>query len=89
MPPAAAATDENDIGRVVARAVNDPRTANKKLVIEANTFTQNELIATWERLSGIIITKQPVSAEELDAQIKGVYPIPCSFPKLAVSHPTV
>ena len=76
MPPAAAATDEDDIGRVVARAVNDPRTANKKLVIKANQFTQNELIATWERLSGKTITKQPVSAEDLDAQIKGMHPIP-------------
>jgi hypothetical protein len=66
-----AATDEEDVGKVVALAVADPRTANKKLLIKVNVITQNDLIATWERLSGKTVTKKNVSAEDLDMQIQG------------------
>ena len=49
---AGAATDEADIGKVVARAVNDPSTLNKKVIIKPNIFTQNELVELYEKLAG-------------------------------------
>ena len=67
---AAATTLEDDIGKVVAKAVNDPRAANKKLVIKVNTLTQNEIIETWERVSGKKVARTTVSAEELDEQLQ-------------------
>ena len=68
---AGGATAEEDIGKVVARAVNDPRTANKRLVIKGSDFTQNQIIAAWETVSGKTVARQDVSAEDLIQIING------------------
>ena len=47
-----ATTAEEDIGAVVSRVLDDPRAVDKVVVIKVNTLTQNEIIDTWERLSG-------------------------------------
>ena len=64
-------TAEEDIGKVVARAVNDPRTANKRLVVKGSDFTQNQVIAAWEKVSGKMVARQAVSAEDLNQIING------------------
>ena len=64
-------TAEEDIGKVVARAVNDPRTENKRLVIKGSDFTQNQIIAAWEKVSGKTVARQAVSVEELTQKING------------------
>ena len=68
---AGALTAEEDIGKVVARAVNDPRTANKKLVIKVNTLTQSEIIATWERVHGKTAKRVTVSSQQIDEKLQG------------------
>ena len=70
---AGALTAEADIGRVVARAVEDPRTADKTLVIRVNTLTQNQIIAAYESVTGKKVGRRHVSAEELEQQIQGVH----------------
>lgn len=53
--------------------MNDPRTADKKLVIRAITPTQNEIIETWERVTGKKVDRKQVSGAELDEQIKSEF----------------
>ena len=62
-----------DIVAYAAKALVDPRTENKRVVVcpAANKATQNDLIALWERISGKKVSKSYMSAEELDQQIKG------------------
>ncbi len=45
-------TAEEDIGAIVSRVLDDPRAANKIVVIKVNTLTQNEVIDAWENISG-------------------------------------
>ena len=71
MEHAGATTAEADIGKVVARAVNDPRTANKTLVIRVNALTQNQIIAAYESVSGEKVGRRHVTAEELEHEIQG------------------
>ena len=66
-----AITDEADIGRILAKAVNDPRTLNRKVIIKGNVLTQNELISTYEGLANKAVSRKHVTREELDQQIKG------------------
>ena len=62
-----------DIVAYTAKAMIDPRTENKRVIVcpAANKATQNDLIALWERISGMKVNKDYMSAEELDQQIKG------------------
>lgn len=62
-------TAEEDIGKVVARAVGDQRTINKKLIIKGAAPTQAEIIAAYERVSGKQIQRVYVSAAELSRKI--------------------
>lgn len=68
---AAYTTSEIDVGRVIARSLDDPRTVNKKVVVKANAFTQHELVAVWERVSGKRKKLIDVSAEEYENKNKG------------------
>ena len=62
-----------DIVTYAAKALVDPRTENKRVIIrpEANMASQHDLIALWERVSGKKVTRNYMSAEELDRQIEG------------------
>lgn len=62
-----------DIVTYAAKALIDPRTENKRVIIrtEANMASQHDLIALWERISGKKVTRNYMSAEELDRQIEG------------------
>lgn len=68
------ATAEEDIAQVVAKAINDPRTANRKLVIRPHAPTQNELVAAYEAASGQKLPRVTVTNEELEQQIRGAVP---------------
>jgi hypothetical protein len=45
---------------------DDPDMAKKEVRIIANVMTQEELIATWEKVSNTRVKRNPVSAEALD-----------------------
>ncbi|KAK9808176.1 hypothetical protein WJX73_005488 [Symbiochloris irregularis] len=62
---------EDDLGRVMARAVNDSRTENKKLIIIAMQPTQPELVAACRAVTGQDIKTEHVPAEQLEKLIAG------------------
>lgn len=68
------ANTKEDIVTYAAKALMDPRTENKRVVIcpAANKVSQNELVKLWERISGRQVNKKLMSAEELDKQIEGM-----------------
>ncbi len=49
---------QDDVGLVIARAVNDPRIANKKTPILANSLAQKDTISIWEELSGKAVARR-------------------------------
>ncbi|KAA0068143.1 hypothetical protein IC582_008422 [Cucumis melo] len=65
-------TDEDDIARYVVKAATDPRTLNKTVYIRPpqNILSQRELIQIWEKLSGKVLEKISVSAQDFLANIK-------------------
>ncbi len=58
-----------DIARFTAAIIDDPGMANKEVRITANEMTQEELIQTWENLSGAAIKRNPVAAGDLQQVI--------------------
>ena len=72
--PAGLANATEDIVTYAAKALLDPRTENKRLIIcpAANKASQNDLITLWERVSGQKLSRNVMTAEELDKQIQGV-----------------
>lgn len=64
-------TAEEDVGRVVARAVSDPRTADKRLIIHAASPTQNQLVAAFEAVSGRKLLCEHVTRTEMEEELKG------------------
>ena len=56
---------------MVARAVADPRTINKKLVIRPQAPTQNELVAAYEAATGHRLPRIAVTNDEIEQQLKG------------------
>lgn len=55
------------------KAATDPRTLNKTVYIRPpqNILSQRELIQIWEKLSGKVLEKISVSAQDFLANIKG------------------
>ncbi|KAK3037646.1 hypothetical protein RJ639_030423 [Escallonia herrerae] len=66
--------DEDDIGTYTAKALDDPRTLNKTLYLRPpeNILSQRQLVEKWEKLSGKILEKVEVSAEEFLASMEGM-----------------
>jgi len=65
---------QEDIGKVSLKAVDDPRTLNKQLVIRPppNVLTFNSLVALWEKKLGHSLNKTYVSEAEVEKQIEGL-----------------
>lgn len=65
--------DEDDIGTYSIKTVDDPQTLNKTLYLRPpeNILSQNELIDTWEKLSGKVLEKIHVRNDELLASMEG------------------
>lgn len=65
--------DEDDIATYTIKCIDDPRTLNKTIYIrpQENILTQNEVIAKWEKLSGKVLEKVHVPADEFLASMKG------------------
>ena len=73
---AGVSTLTTDIATYAAKALTDPRTENKRLIIapSQNVASQNDLIALWEKVSGKQVGRKHQSAEELQKQIQGQAP---------------
>ena len=67
--------DEDDVGTYTIKCVDDPRTLNKTIYLRPreNILTQNEVIMNWEKLSGKVLQKIHISADEFLASMKGNY----------------
>lgn len=70
-----ALTDLRDVGRYVARIVQDERTINKYVLCYNETHSQLDSYALMEGLSGEAIPRDFVSREELEADIAEALPI--------------
>ncbi len=55
-----------DIARFTAKIMDDPRTLNQEVGMHTNATTQEDLIQTWESLSGKKVTREPVSSDDLE-----------------------
>ncbi|KAG6571626.1 hypothetical protein SDJN03_28354, partial [Cucurbita argyrosperma subsp. sororia] len=64
--------DEDDIATYIVKAATDPRTMNKTVYIRPpdNILSQRELIQKWEALSGKVLEKNSVSAQDFLARMK-------------------
>lgn len=71
--------DEVDIAKFTLKSVDDPRAANKNLIIrlKENVLTQNEIIALWENKIGHTFEKEIM---DKDAVLKSLGELP--FPKI-------
>ncbi|GME48262.1 Isoflavone reductase family protein [Neofusicoccum parvum] len=63
-------TDLRDIGRFVARIIDDVRTLNKSVVVWGEVLTENEIFAATEEMSGEKIERDHLSADDLVAGIE-------------------
>ncbi|CAK7346349.1 unnamed protein product [Dovyalis caffra] len=82
----AAFNKENDIGTFTIKAVDDPRTLNKTVLIRPpkNTYSFNELVALWEKKIGKTLEKTYVPEEKLLKDIQES-PIPINI-VLSINH---
>nr|WDD38967.1 isoflavone reductase-like protein PCBER [Fagopyrum tataricum] len=65
--------DEDDIATYAVRTVDDPRALNKTIYIRPpdNILSQRQLISIWEKLSGKILNKISISAQEFLSKMEG------------------
>ncbi|KAJ9166071.1 hypothetical protein P3X46_020870 [Hevea brasiliensis] len=77
---------EDDIATYTIKAVDDPRTLNKTLLIMPpnNIYTSNELVALWEKKVGKALEKSYVPEEQLLKDIQAA-PVPFNV-GLAINH---
>ncbi|CAL1384186.1 unnamed protein product [Linum trigynum] len=84
--PKAVFNKEDDIAAYTIRAVDDPRTLNKTLIIKPpkNVYSFNELVALWEKKIGKTLEKTYVPEDLLLKQIQES-PFPVNI-ILSISH---
>ncbi|CAD6270034.1 unnamed protein product [Miscanthus lutarioriparius] len=64
--------DEDDVATYTIKSVDDPRAVNKTIYLRPheNILTQNDVIAKWEKLSGNVLEKVHIPADEFLASMK-------------------
>jgi len=74
-----------DVARYAARALFDPRTANRHTLIgpPENRLSQNELIAMWEARTKCKLCRRVITARELDERIAALAHQPDKFGELS------
>lgn len=55
-----------DIARYTSAIISDPSMTNREITIRTNSINQNDLLATWENLSGKKVERTGVSEEDLN-----------------------
>ncbi|KAJ4842084.1 hypothetical protein Tsubulata_009437 [Turnera subulata] len=77
---------EDDVATYTIKAVYDPRTLNKTLLIKPpkNIYSFNELVALWEKKIGRTLEKTYVPEEQLLKTIQES-PVPIKI-KLSIKH---
>ncbi|TVU51774.1 hypothetical protein EJB05_03218 [Eragrostis curvula] len=76
--------DEDDVATYTIKSIDDPRTLNKTIYLRPrdNILTQNEVIVKWEMLSGKVLEKIHIPADDFLASMKDT-----DFPhQVAVGH---
>ncbi|KAJ1265190.1 hypothetical protein BS78_08G060200 [Paspalum vaginatum] len=66
--------DEDDVATYTIKSIDDPRTLNKTVFLRPreNILTQNDVIAKWEKLSGTVLEKIHIPADEFLASMRGI-----------------
>ncbi|CAN6333629.1 unnamed protein product [Urochloa humidicola] len=64
--------DEDDIATYTIKSIDDPRALNKTIYLrpQENILSQNDVIAKWEKLSGKVLEKIHIPADEFLASMK-------------------
>ncbi|XP_066355974.1 isoflavone reductase homolog [Miscanthus floridulus] len=64
--------DEDDVATYTIKSVDDPRALNKTIYLRPpeNILTQNDVISKWENLSGNVLEKIHIPADEFLASMK-------------------
>ncbi|WVZ88858.1 hypothetical protein U9M48_035325 [Paspalum notatum var. saurae] len=64
--------DEDDVATYAIKSIDDPRALNKTIYLrpKENILTQNDVITKWEKLSGTVLEKIHVPADEFLASMK-------------------
>ncbi|KAJ1265188.1 hypothetical protein BS78_08G060200 [Paspalum vaginatum] len=64
--------DEDDVATYTIKSIDDPRTLNKTVFLRPreNILTQNDVIAKWEKLSGTVLEKIHIPADEFLASMR-------------------
>ncbi|CAM0907471.1 unnamed protein product [Alopecurus aequalis] len=76
--------DEVDVATYTIKCIDDPRALNKTIYLRPpeNILSQNNLIAKWEKLSGKVLEKIPITGDEFLASMEGT-----DFPnQVGVAH---
>nr|CAB3461905.1 unnamed protein product [Digitaria exilis] len=65
--------DEDDVATYTIKSIDDPRTLNKTIYLrpQENILSQNDVIEKWEKLSGKVLEKIHITADEFLASMKG------------------
>ena len=65
--------DEDDAATYIIKTLDDPRTLNKSIYLRPseNILSQSDLIVKWENLSGNVLEKIYIPADEFLASMKG------------------
>ncbi|CAI9762559.1 unnamed protein product [Fraxinus pennsylvanica] len=65
--------DEDDVATYTIKSIDDPSTLNKTLYLRPpeNILTQMQLVEKWEKLTGKMLEKISISAEDFLSKIKG------------------
>jgi len=79
--PAVIFVDEDDAATYIIKTLDDPRTLNKSIYLRPseNILSQSDLIVKWENLSGNVLEKIYIPADEFLASMKGKIQM-CVFP---------
>ncbi|KAL6401179.1 isoflavone reductase family protein [Ilyonectria robusta] len=65
-----ALADIRDVGRYVARVITDPRTLNKRVHVYSEVLTRNQVYDLVEKISGEMLERKYITAEEVTARIE-------------------
>ncbi|CAN6338114.1 unnamed protein product [Urochloa humidicola] len=65
--------EEDDIATYTIKSIDDPRTLNKTIYLrpQENILSQNDVIGKWEKLSGKVLEKIHLPADEFLDSMKG------------------
>ncbi|KAF8666302.1 hypothetical protein HU200_053661 [Digitaria exilis] len=80
--------DEDDVATYTIKSIDDPRTLNKTIYLrpQENILSQNDVIEKWENLSGKVLEKIHITADEFLASMKDIHAGTDRINQVGVTH---